>query len=65
MMWYFGSPSPGRRGFWMLDGGPGYILFWEAVRRLVEIDFNDNDDGAFAASAHLSVLQFLSVSETI
>ena len=30
MPWYFGFPSPGARGFWMANGGPGYVLSREA-----------------------------------
>ena len=47
--WYFGSPSPGARGFWMANGGPGYVLSREVVRRLVKDDFNSN--GTFVSSA--------------
>ncbi|KAF2770276.1 hypothetical protein EJ03DRAFT_270778 [Teratosphaeria nubilosa] len=38
--WYLGSPAPGARDTWMAYGGAGYILSREAMRRLVQHDFN-------------------------
>jgi hypothetical protein len=37
---YFGSPSPGRQKTWFANGGPGFILSREAMRRLTKEDYH-------------------------
>jgi hypothetical protein len=46
---YFGSPSPGRQKTWFANGGPGFILSRESMRRLTAEDY-DSKTGEYMGS---------------
>ena len=43
---YFGSPSPGEQKTWYANGGPGFVLSREAMRKLIRDDW-DSETGEY------------------
>lgn len=54
MLWLFGSPSPRAQRTWFVNRGSGYVLFREAMRRLVNGAYIDGAGAGAGAGPKLA-----------